>query len=284
MALQNLHTRKFNKPKRLPVADDLQKLNRHLETVAAQELKELSESPNRSSWRILASATLAQLVFFNRRRGGETERIQLKQYTDGVTQEKKMQQEVAQCLSPFERKLAMSMRRVEIRGKRGRCVPVLLTQTHFNQLEALCSSRNECGIHDENQFLFARDGNSQTPVQSSDFLNKFANECGAKNPELIKSTSLRKHVATISQILSLKDNELESLANFLGHDINIHRQYYRLPEDTIQLAKISTVFLLINAPALIDAPPSIFWLVTFFFQPKTSYKSFIMTLNRKYAM
>jgi len=36
-----------------------------------------------------------------------------------------------------------------------------------------------------------------------------------------------------------------------------------------------TVFLLINAPALIDAPPSIFWLVTFFFQPKTSTKSFI---------
>jgi len=39
-----------------------------------------------------------------------------------------------------------------------------------------------------------------------------------------------------------------------------------------------TVFLLINAPALIDAPPSIFWLVTFFFQPKTSSKSFIYSL------
>lgn len=211
--------------------------------MAAKELKELSESPNRSSWRNLASATLAQLVLFNRRRGGETERIQLKQYTDGVKQKKEMQQEVAQCLSPFEQNLARSMRRIEIRGKRGRCVPVLLTEKHFNQLEALCSRRSECGIHDENQFVFARDGHSQTPIRSSDVLKKFASDCGAKNPELITSTSLRKHVATISQILSLKDNELDSLANFLGHDINIHRQYYRLPEDTIQLAKLSKLLL-----------------------------------------
>ena len=33
-----------------------------------------------------------------------------------------------------------------------------------------------------------------------------------------------------------------------------------------------TVFLLINAPALIDAPPSIFWLVTFFFRQKLQLK------------
>ena len=107
----------------------------------------------------------------------------------------------------------------------------------------MCSTRNTCGILDNNRFVFAREGNAQSPLRSSDVLKKFAIESGAKNPELISSTSLRKHVATISQILNLKDNELDSLANFLGHDVSIHREFYRLPDDTIQLAKLSKLLL-----------------------------------------
>ena len=42
------------------------------------------------------------------------------------------------------------------------------------------------------------------------------------------STSLRKHIAVVSQVLALKD----VLANFMGDDIRVHREFYRLPEDT----------------------------------------------------
>ncbi|GAA6107914.1 uncharacterized protein LOC113659136 [Tachysurus ichikawai] len=48
---------------------------------------------------------------------------------------------------------------------------------------------------------------------------------------------------TMSKVLNLKDNEMDDLADFLGHDIRVHRQYYRLPEGTLQLAKISKVLL-----------------------------------------
>lgn len=47
-------------------------------------------------------------------------------------------------------------------------------------------------------------------------------------------------MATMSKVLNLKDNELDDLADFLGHDIRAHRQYYRLPEGTLQLAKIKS--------------------------------------------
>ncbi|XP_073715809.1 uncharacterized protein [Misgurnus anguillicaudatus] len=47
----------------------------------------------------------------------------------------------------------------------------------------------------------------------------------------------------MSQILNLKDNELDQLANFLGHDIRVHRDYYRLPDATIEIAKISKLLL-----------------------------------------
>ncbi|KAL0155304.1 hypothetical protein M9458_049567, partial [Cirrhinus mrigala] len=47
----------------------------------------------------------------------------------------------------------------------------------------------------------------------------------------------------MSQILNLKDNELDQLASFLGHDIRVHRDYYRLPDATIEIAKISKLLL-----------------------------------------
>ena len=40
-----------------------------------------------------------------------------------------MQEEVESSLSMFEKKLASQLSRIEIRGKRGRIVPILLTKT-----------------------------------------------------------------------------------------------------------------------------------------------------------
>jgi len=76
------------------------------------------------------------------------------------------------------------------------------------------------------------------PYRSSDCLRRFAVQSETKNPSALTSTKLRKHVATMSQMLALKDNELDLLATFLGHDICVHRELYRLPEHTLQVAKV----------------------------------------------
>lgn len=47
-------------------------------------------------------------------------------------------------------------------------------------------------------------------------------------------------------MLNLQENEADQLADFLGHDIRVHRQYYRLPQGTIQLAKMSKVLLAVE--------------------------------------
>jgi hypothetical protein len=54
---------------------------------------------------------------------------------------------------------------------------------------------------------------------------------------------LRKYIATITQVLSLEEKELDWLARHLGHDIRTHREYYRLHESTIEIAKISKLLL-----------------------------------------
>ncbi|KAJ8017446.1 hypothetical protein HOLleu_45141 [Holothuria leucospilota] len=64
--------------------------------------------------------------------------------------------------------------------------------------------------------------------------------------EIIGKKGLRKHVATVCQILNLKDNELDVIVKFMGHDIRTHREYYLLPEQTLQLAKVSKVLFSIE--------------------------------------
>lgn len=60
------------------------------------------------------------------------------------------------------------------------------------------------------------------------------------------STKLRKQLATLAQILNLKENAMDLLATFQGHDIRIHRQFYRLPDNALQVAKVSKHMHAIN--------------------------------------
>ena len=72
----------------------------------------------------------------------------------------------------------------------------------------------------------------------------YANDAGLDNANIIRSTKLRKHVATASQILALKDHQLETLAEFMGHDLRVHREYYQLPDTAVQrVTKLSRLFL-----------------------------------------
>ena len=60
---------------------------------------------------------------------------------------------------------------------------------------------------------------------------------------LLTATHVRKHLATVSQILNLKESELEVLAKFMGHHLRIHRECYCLPSDYMQVAKVLRIIL-----------------------------------------
>ena len=79
----------------------------------------------------------------------------------------------------------------------------------------------------------------QPPIRAYQVMPQLASAAKLKHPEHIRCTKLRKHLATLSQLLNLKENEIEQLANHTGHDITVHREYYRLPVETILLTKMS---------------------------------------------
>ncbi|XP_049417423.1 uncharacterized protein LOC125879523 [Epinephelus fuscoguttatus] len=155
------------------------------------------------------------------------------------------------ALSEVEKKLCRHFSRIVTRGKRGRAVPILLTPKMLHALELLVQQREACGVLQDNTYLFARPA-AMSHLRGSDCIRGFAKSCGAKCPKALSSTKLRKHAATLSTVLNMTDTEMDQLANFLGHDIRIHREFYRLPDKTLQLAKISKVLLALEKGRLAE--------------------------------
>lgn len=134
-----------------------------------------------------------------------------------------------------------------VRGKRGRKVPVLLTEDLVKAIVALIDTRSEIGIHPQNQYVFAAPTReSLSFLRGHDSMANITSRCGLQHPEAIRSTKVRKYTATVAQVLDLNGNELEWLANHMGHDISVHKQYYRLQDHTLELAKISKLLLAID--------------------------------------
>ena len=90
---------------------------------AIAELKE-HESPQ--AYGEVSRVTLAQIIVFNRRCAGKVSKIPLESFKKRDQTE--LHSDVAASLSPFEQKLAQHFSRVEMIGKRGRKVAVLLNR------------------------------------------------------------------------------------------------------------------------------------------------------------
>ncbi|KAF3835904.1 hypothetical protein F7725_028462 [Dissostichus mawsoni] len=65
---------------------------------------------------------------------------------------------MAECLTPLEKQMCDFFIRVEIRGKRGRGMPVLLKPSMVTAMELLAGTREMCGMNKENIYMFARPG------------------------------------------------------------------------------------------------------------------------------
>ncbi|XP_030829920.1 uncharacterized protein LOC115919806 isoform X2 [Strongylocentrotus purpuratus] len=241
-ALRSLQEGRRNNPKLLPLTEDVVKFAKHLKGEMHAKLNGLEKESNTNriahEWHNLSEVLLAHIVVFNRKRPGEVSKMTMQDYENCSQGEGGI---IDGALSKWERALCRVLWRVEIVGKRLRTVPVLLTTTMKRAMDLLKERRCEAGIEESNTYVFA--GSGEGHRRACDAIRVHSTKCNAEHPEHLRATHLRKQIATVAQIMNLKENELDVLANFLGHDIRTHREYYRLPDSTVQLAKVSKVLL-----------------------------------------
>jgi hypothetical protein len=138
---------------------------------------------------------------------------------------------------------------VHVRGKGGRQVPILLQPSEITAINVLVSTRIEVGVAAQNPYVFAAPTRgSLKPVRGCRcFLTVLKNLPELRRPELVRSTKLRKYVATVAQIGALTDGEMEWLAEHLGHSVTVHKEFYRLHDSAIELAKVSRLLMTVDA-------------------------------------
>lgn len=249
-ALRNIREAKWNVPAIMPFTKDVQGMHAYLSQLQDEWFKALSENPSRKDWSNLPKVCLVQTILFKHRREGEVAGMPLSAF---ISQDKlDPYEDVDWALSEVEKRLCRQFTRIINRGKLGSPVPIVLTPKMLNAAELLVKQREACGILKENGYMFARPC-AMTHFRGSDCIRDFAKRCGAKCPQSITSTKLRKHAATLSTVLNLTDTEMDQLANFLGHDIRIHWEFYRLPEKTLQLAKISKLLMALEQGRIADS-------------------------------
>lgn len=234
-ACKEIYQNKWNKPAILPLTSDIKLFRDYIISVEKEAYHSLKLNPdNMSAFKELQESIMVQIVLLNRRRAGEVQRILLDTYINAPSEVS--QEEISHALSPVELELTKSFKRIVIRGKRGRGVPILFTVHQQKRLSFLLKLRESASfINNENPFLFPLTQCSTNCMRASDVIRKFGQKSGAEHPENITSTRLRKHVATVSQLLNLSDGDIEQLATFMGHTKDIHKHFYRLTDNAFQV-------------------------------------------------
>ncbi|KAG5867019.1 hypothetical protein JTB14_006807 [Gonioctena quinquepunctata] len=241
---QNLAINKFNKPSLIPLAKNIASFEKYLRGVIIRRTSNLREdSKDLKAYRELLEATFCSLLIFNKRRVGELQRITLVDFSK-YSDTPKTATDFENMLTESEKILYHSLKRVVVRGKRGRGVPVLFNRETLQSIEFIISLRENFKYAD-NPYLFALPG-SENPIAGTSVMRKHARKAlgDASEATLLTSTKLRKHLATMVQILKMDKNELEQLATFMGHTEKTHAQFYRLPDDIYQTAKVSKLLMM----------------------------------------
>ncbi|KAL1448710.1 hypothetical protein WDU94_001923 [Cyamophila willieti] len=234
-ALKTLQEKKWKKKTKLPNTSCIQKLVEHIKT---EEQKLIEKATTQKGWKQLASMLLVHAIIFNRRRCGEVARMPLANFVDrhNSGMDDDLQDHI---LSPMEKKISNTLEIVYVRGKQGhKKVPILFTPHMIKCANVLLEERDGGGeIPASNPYFFAQ---GDTYIEASAILRKV---CSDLNIDNITSTSLRKHVATMAQIMHLDQAQLRKLTDYMGHKINVHLDFYSLSNDIVQKAKLSKLFL-----------------------------------------
>ena len=136
---------------------------------------------------------------------------------------------------------------MEIKGKRDRKVPMIVDKNLEAALKKIVELRETVGVNPNHKYVLSEPALWCLQfIRGNDALRKHGRIFQLECPKAITSTKLRKHIATLSQLLNLKDQELEIIATFLCHDIKVHWIYYRLPEGTLQIAKCGKQLMLME--------------------------------------
>ncbi|KAJ8911355.1 hypothetical protein NQ315_011648 [Exocentrus adspersus] len=200
----------------------------------------LKTETNPTQYKILVEATFMLLLLHNRKRVGDIQYIEL---IDVTNMDKTPQEDdILEVLTPTERILTKLYRKIHTIGKGSKDLLVLIPRDIQEFVDTLLAERVKY-IDSSNKYFFPNCNGTDEWLNGCYVQRKYSTQCGAKSPALIRSSKLRKHIATMMQLMDLRENEIGQVAAFMGHTQKTHCEFYRLPKDVLMIAKVSKILL-----------------------------------------
>lgn len=221
------------------LTEDVIKLFTFVRNTNEEAKKELTETPNPLAWRKLNEAVLAEVSLFNKRRCGDIGKMLLQTYTSRKSRRALASADVLRSLTKLELELGDTLTRMEIEGCGGRKMLVVLTEEMMLSIDILIDYRDKADVPKDNPFIFARI-EAASHTRASDCLRRAAQECNAKNPEVLTSRTMRKQVGIYCQLMSLGEAQLNHVVTLVGCD---KQNCHKLSENPLELEELSKLLL-----------------------------------------
>lgn len=223
LANKDLQEKKWCRPLLLPLVSDI-KTFREVSLQYANECKQAFEEnrENPKIYKLLSQCTLALLILFNRRRIGDVQFLKLADYKND---RKTNFHDFQQALTESEKLLAMEYKRIVNSGKGSREVVILVPRILQTFIDLLIMHRDKY-IPPDNEYVFALPGSKIKWGKGDVAFRTLTKKMDLKYPNAIGSNKLRKHIATVMQILNLSKDEIKQFSSFMGHTEKTHQEFY----------------------------------------------------------
>ncbi|KAI4457871.1 hypothetical protein MML48_7g00007744 [Holotrichia oblita] len=243
LANKDLQEKKWNKPLLLPLVCDIKKFREETFKIADNCTEAFRNNlANQNDYKMLVQCLLALLIIFNRRRIGDVQYLKISDYKND---QRSNYTDFENALSATEKVLATKYRRVLNSGKGSRAVVILIPEMIEKYIKLLLKQRDKF-IDTDNDYLFAVPGSKVKWGRGDVAIRNLTKKMTLKNPSAITSNKLRKQIATVMQILSLSKDDIKQFSTFMGHTQKTHEEFYELPVDVYQTAKVSKMLLMIE--------------------------------------
>lgn len=231
LASNDLYSKAATTPKLLPITEDIMILKNFVDELSEKSYKELTENPERNveTYLVLVESTIVSMILHNRHRVIDIQSIRLdsykEQFRDDMTSTCKST--MLSCLSEKERLLTKNYKRIISSGKRNKSITILIPPYLQNYFDLLADIRMDSSwFPTQNPYFFAYP-ELLKQIDGSAVLRRYTQLSNIKHPDFITSSRIRKYIATVTQILSLKETEIEQLAKFFSQTSAKYEEFYK---------------------------------------------------------
>ncbi|XP_043463978.1 uncharacterized protein LOC122499596 [Leptopilina heterotoma] len=247
LANKDLQEKRWNKPLLVPLVSDIKKFRDETLNLAKEcEEKFKNCVDDVVTYKTFVHCVLGLVILFNRRRIGDVQYLKVQNYE---RESRSNFTDFKKALTDSENALTTKYKRVVNSGKGSRAVVILVPELLQKLIKILLEERKKY-ISLENNYVFAIPDSKIKWGQGDVAIRFLTKRIDLQYPEAMSSNKLRKQIATVAQILNMSKEESRQFSKFMGHTEKTHAEFYELPVDLYQTAKVSKLLMLMERGSL----------------------------------